>query len=357
METLSFKIIEKHIKTIFDAIEHNLSIMDKDLNILWINKAYAERLGRTPEYILGKKCYFLWHKRNNPCENCPCVKALKTLKVETEEVVSNEGRHYLLVAIPIIEEGEIKAIFEIGKEITKKKIFDEKFRELIKLEGIYEIVDNLAHQLNNIFNGIYGFIQLLKENTKDRYSLNFIEKIIKSVEKGSNFTKALLALKSSPSVKKVFDLNFLIISIKDLLKEITGEKIKIEFLLSHKNLLIEGDPVQIREVIFELVKNARNAISEDGVILISTDKINKDEEEKVILQVSDNGVGMDEETLKRCFEPLFTQDPRRFGLGLSIVKNIVQKHNGFIEIESSPSTGTTVRIFFPSVTLQQEPDI
>ncbi len=66
---------------------------------------------------------------------------------------------------------------------------------------------------------------------------------------------------------------------------------------------------------------------------------------------------MNEETLQRCFEPLFTQDPRKFGLGLPIVKNIIQKHNGTIEIKSSPNAGTTVKILFPSATLQQEQGI
>lgn len=184
-----------------------------------------------------------------------------------------------------------------------------------------------------------------------------MKKLIDSVEKGSKFKEALLALKKSPSLVKVFDLNFLIISMKNLLKEMVGEKIKVEFSLSNENPLIKGDPQQIREVLIELVQNSINAIPEDGVISISTEKIKIKPEEKVVLTVADNGAGMDKETLEKCFEPLFTNDPRRFGLGLSIVKNIVQRHNGTIELISSPKNGTTVKIFFPSATLQQEQGI
>lgn len=350
-------LIENHLISIFNIIEHNLSIMDKDLNILWTNKAYVDRLGMNSEDILGKKCYTLWHKRVSPCEGCPCVKALRTENIETSEVITQEGRHYILIAIPLKENEEIKGVFQIGKEITEKKIVDEKFKEIIKLEGIYEIIDNFAHHFNNIFNGIYGFAQLLKKHIKDKENLIFVEKLIESVEKGSNFIKALLALKTTSSTMKVFDLNYLIISMKEVLKNIVGEKIKIEFFLSKEDMMIKGDPLQIREVLAELVQNAKNSILNDGVISILTEKIKKMDEEKIVLTISDTGHGMDEETLKKCFEPLFTLDPRRFGLGLSIVKNIVQKHNGSIEIKSYKNSGTTVKIYFPSATLQQEQDI
>lgn len=356
MKSLQFKLTEESLFSIFENIEHNMSIMDKELNVLWSNKAYAERLGMDPEDVKGKKCYSLWHKRSSPCEGCPCVKALKTGSIETAERISDEGRHYILTGIPLKDNGEIKAVFEIGKEVTEKKIIDEKFREAIKLEGIYEVLDNLTHQFNNIFNGIYGFAQLLKERATDKnYSL-YIEKLIESVEKGSKLIKALLALGKSPSVAKVFDLNFLIISTKEVLKNIAGEKINLEISLTRESSLIEGDPQQIRECLVELVQNAKDAISDDGIIKISTEKTKTDSQEKVVLTISDTGHGMDEEILQRCFEPLFTQDPRKFGLGLSIVKNIVQKHKGFIEVKSSPNVGTTVKIFFPFATLQQEQD-
>ncbi len=357
MKSLQFKLTEESLVSIFENIEYNISIMDKELNVLWSNKAYAERLGMNPEDVKGKKCYSLWHKRSSPCEGCPCVKALKTGNIENAERISDEGRHYILTGIPLKENGEIKAVFEIGKEVTEKKIIDEKIKEAIKLEGIYEVLDNLTHQFNNIFNGIYGFAQLVKEKVANKnYSL-YIEKLIESVEKGAKLIQALHALWKIPSIAKVFDLNFLIISTKEVLKNIAGEKINLEIYLSKETPLIKGDPQQLREVLVEIVQNARNAIPEHGVISVSTEKIRTDSEEKIVLTISDTGHGMDKETLQKCFEPLFTQDPRRFGLGLSIVKNIVQKHNGFIEVKSSPDAGTTVKIFFPSATLPQEQDI
>jgi PAS domain S-box-containing protein len=353
MKEFRFRLSEESLVSIFNHIDENICLLDKDLNVLWTNKTYLDKLGMSSEEVLGKKCYSLWHKRLSPCEGCSCVKALKSGKEEVYERISDEERYWIITAVPLKNEDKIEGVFEFAKEITDKKIIYKKLRETIKIEGIYEIIDNLSHQYSNILNGIYGFAQLLKKETKDEKSLNFLEKLIESVEKASKFKEALLALKKSPSLVKVFDLNFLIISMKNLLKEMADEKIKFEFSLSKENPLIKGDPQQIREILIELVLNAKNAMSEDGVISISTEKIRINSEEKVVFTVSDNGVGMDKETLEKCFEPFFTNDPRRFGLGLSIVKNIVQKHNGTIQLISSPQNGTTVKIFFPSATLQQ----
>lgn len=340
----------------FNLIEHNVSIMDKDLNILWANKAFVNRLGMDMEHVLDEKCYFLWHRIKSPCENCPCIRALQTGNIESFERATKEGRYYILHAIPLKINGEINGVLEIGKEITKEKLVDSKISEVIKLEGIYEMLDNFSHQFNNIFTGIYGFAQLLKNRLDDEISKKYLQSLIESIEKGSKFMHSLSNLKNIPSIKKVFDLNHLIISIRDLIEEIAGDKIKIEFSLTNEVPLISADPFQIKEVVVELVQNAKNSIIEKGIIVISTEKLMINDESKVLLSISDTGEGMDEETIKKCFEPLFSTHPLRFGLGLSVIKNIIDKNDGTIELNSIPRVGTTVKILFPETTLPQAQD-
>jgi|GEM_PF-796774 len=349
MKTLQFKITENTLISIFESISDHIVILDKDLNIIWANRVYSERFGLNINDIIGKKCYKLLEKKDAPCIDCPNVKALHTGKIENIEKVRDEGRYYILTGIPIYEKGQIKAVVEIGKEITEKKVIDEKFKETIKLEGVYEILDNVAHQFNNIFNGIYGFSQLLKNRVDDKELLDLIDNVTTSVEKGSKFIKALLGLKKTPSIQKVFDLNFLIISTKNVIKHIVGEKIKLEFILTKEAPLIKGDPMQIREVVLELIQNSRNAIHDTGTISISIEKMRIGLAEKVVLTISDTGCGMDEEIIQHVIKPLFTTDPGRFGMGLPIIRNIVNKHNGELEIKSKLRYGTTVKIYFPAV--------
>ncbi|MDI1472606.1 MAG: PAS domain-containing sensor histidine kinase [Thermodesulfovibrio sp.] len=349
METnniFNFDINAEDLTEIFNNIEHNLSLLDEEFNVLWANKAYIERLGKTYDKVIGKKCYSLWHHRDKVCENCPCDEALKTNRVETNERISAEGRYYLLTAIPLKYSKNKKLIFEIGKEITETKIAKEKYREAIESQAINSILTNFTHQLTNILTGIYGFAQLLEKNIKEEKMQKYLYNLIIASEKGLKFVNALKKLKSSISNEAIFNLNYLLISLKNTIKEILGDDIILETSLSEIPQLIKGDPLQIRELIIELIKNAKNFIQGKGVVSISTEKVNS----KVLLKIQDSGQGMDEETLKHCFDPLFSTDPKKFGLGLTIVKGIVEAHNGYIEIKSKKDSGTTVNIYFPSVT-------
>lgn len=342
----NFDISAEDLTEILNNIDHNLSLIDEEFNILWANKAYIDRLGRKYNQVIDKKCYSLWHHRDKVCENCPCDKALKTHKVETNERITAEGRHYLLTVIPLKYSKNKKQIFGIGREITETKIAKEKYKEVIKSQAINSILANFIHQLTNILTGIYGFAQLLEKNIEDEKLQKYLYNLIIASKKGISFVNALKKLKPTISDEAIFDLNYLLISLKNIIKEILGDDIILETSLSEIPQIIKGDPLQIKELIIEILKNAKNSIQGNGVVSISTEKVNS----KVLLKIKDSGQGMDEKTLKKCFDPLFSTDPKKFGLGLTIVKGIVETHNGYIEIKSKKDSGTTVNIYFPSVT-------
>ncbi len=331
--------------------------MDSDLNVLWANKAFFERLGMNEYDVLGEKCYFLWHRRSSPCPNCPCVEALQSGNIESKERKSAEGRTYLLTAVPIKKDDKIVGVFEIGKEITKELMLQSRVKEIVRHEVFFEIIEDILHHFKNIFTGVSGFAQLLKSKVNDDTSVLYLNKLLESVNRGNEFIKSFSLLKKEPTMKIVFDLNYLIISIQDPIKKIAGDKVEVEFKLTQDIPLIAGDPILIKEVIFELIENSANSIvkkfGEGGRVKILTEIIKTDLKEKVLLEISDNGTGMNDETLNKCCEPLFTTNPTRFGLGLSMVKNIINQHDGKIQIESKLSQGTIVKIYFPKATSQQ----
>ncbi len=338
---------------VLNNISDNLSILDEVGNVIWANSSYIRRLGKNFKDITGQKCYALWHNLNSPCSNCPCFKAFKTKKIEIYEKTTPEQRHFLLIAIPFKTKYNKKLVFEIGREITEKKII-EKYVEFIQMKAFTNIVNELCHQLKNIFTGIYGFAQLLKEDIQNEKAHKRLNSLMNSIKKGNDFLKALEKFRRVDTENKIFDLNYLLISMEDSLKEIIdNENIKLKISPYVKPCLINFDPILIREVLIELTKNAKFAILDKGTIEIKLEKVNSE----VILTIEDTGKGMTEEDIKKCFEPFFTSDPRKFGLGLTIVKNIVEKMNGWIEINSYPNVGTKVKIYFPEVTLPQELDI
>ncbi|MCX8033984.1 MAG: ATP-binding protein [Thermodesulfovibrio sp.] len=350
---ISLNLETENLSEILNNLDDNLSILDEECNIIWANKAYYNRLGKKYDEILGKKCYSLWHHLTSPCHDCPCVKSFKTGNTEIAEKVTPEGRHFILVGIPLKTNDGRKLVFEIGREITEKKLSREKVVEILQIKAFNNLLGDFCHHLNNIFTGIYGFAQILGKYIQGEKSENYLGKLINSIERGIQFLKNIEKLKPVSNTNKVFDLNYLIISMKNTLYDIVSQKnIKLNISTSNLKSLIRGDPFQLRELIFELVKNAKDSILDSGTIDIKIEKIDS----KVVLIVKDSGIGMNEKILKRCLDPFFTTYPRKFGLGLTISKSIAERMNGSLKIESHPNSGTIIKVYFPEAILPQEQD-
>ena len=145
-----------------------------------------------------------------------------------------------------------------------------------------------------------------------------------------------------------------------MLRQIIGEDISLEWLPSANPVKIKMDPAQVDQLLVNLCVNARDAITDTGKVTIETDNTVFTESDKiknesilpgdyVVLVISDNGIGMDGETLDHLFEPFFTtkETGRGTGLGLATVYGIVKQNNGFINVYSEPGLGTTFRIYLP----------
>lgn len=345
---ISLNLENEKLTEIFDNIYDNLSILDEECNIIWANKQYYNRVGKKYNEILGKKCYSLLYHLSSPCHDCPCVKSLKTGKTEIAKKITQEGRYFILVGIPLKTTDGKKLFFEIEREITEKNV------ENFQIKTLNNLLDDFCHQLSNIFTGIYGFAQILEKYIQVQKAHNYYDKLINSIEKGIDFLKKMEKLKNINTTNIVFDLNNFLISMKNSLYDIVSQK-NIELNISTCSLksLIRGDPFQIGEMIFELVKNAKDSILDKGTIDIKIEKIDSE----VVLIIKDSGIGMNEKILEKCLDPFFTTDPKKFGLGLTIAKSIAERMGGSITIKSNPDSGTIVQIYFPEAILPQEQDI
>jgi len=192
---------------------------------------------------------------------------------------------------------------------------------------------------------------------------NNLQEIRKAAERSANLTKQLLAFARKQTVKpEVLDLNQVISGIYNMLRRIIGEDIELEWLPSETPAFVEVDPSQIDQVLANLCVNSRDAVKDKnkGKITIETGRtiFGKEycashfefvEGEFVLLAVSDNGCGMDKETLSKLFEPFFTtkETGKGTGLGLATVYGIIKQNNGFINVYSEKGIGTTFKIYLP----------
>jgi CheY-like chemotaxis protein len=188
-----------------------------------------------------------------------------------------------------------------------------------------------------------------------------IDQILYAAEKSAKLTQQLLAFARKQAIApKVLDLNETMESMLKMLRRLIGEDIELTWHPGSSLSPIKMDPTQVDQILANLCVNARDAIAGTGKLTIETGNVTIDESycadhaegipgDYVLLAVSDNGIGIDKETMEHIFEPFFTTKVMGLGtgLGLATVYGIVKQNNGFINVYSEPGLGTTFKIHLP----------
>jgi PAS domain S-box-containing protein len=268
------------------------------------------------------------------------------------------------------------------------KRVQEHLREAEKMEVIGRLAGGVAHDFNNLLTGILLYCDLLSaELDSNRFRdvwestttatggspaiaaaashlWQHVEEVRMAGEQGAALTHQLLAIaRKQAAVARPVVINEVVASTNNLLHRLIGERIELVSVLDPEAGRVLIDPAQLRQILMNLVLNARDSMSVGGTITLSTRLAEQAPESKnengkrcnpkrtVALQVKDDGAGMDAQTRSRLFEPFFTTKKPGMGtgLGLATVQRIVSESGGTIEVESEPGHGTCVEIFFRSL--------
>ena len=278
---------------------------------------------------------------------------------------------HLLVSSSVIEYGGKKAILSVNRDITELKLAERQRQELEqqlihaqKLEAIGRLAGGVAHDFNNLLMAITGYCELLLLKTKSEDSIRHdLEEILASAERGASLTKQLLAFGRRQMLQpKVLDLNQVVLQMNDMLRRLIGEDVELVIVLDDRLGRVKADPGQMEQVIVNLAVNARDAMPHGGQLLIQTANVEFPLRQEtyrtgimpgsyVQLIVKDTGLGMDEGTISRIFEPFFSrkQSGKGTGLGLATVYGIVKQSEGYITVDSKPGEGSKFEIHLPRV--------
>jgi len=262
-------------------------------------------------------------------------------------------------------------IIGITRDIAKRKKADDERKKLQnqllqaqKMEAVGTLAGGIAHDFNNSLQGILGYTQILIfDKNKADPDLTLLRQIEKAAMWSSELTKQLLTFsRKMESQLRPLDLNQEVRQLEQLLERTLPKMIGIETQLGNDLKIINGDPVQIEQVIMNLSINARDAMPDGGILAFECENTILDDNyckthvdvnpgEFVRLSISDTGKGMDTQTLEHIFEPFFTTKGtgEGTGLGLAMVYGIVKNHRGHITCESDPGNGTTFRVYFPVI--------
>ena len=257
-------------------------------------------------------------------------------------------------------DGFIKNITERKRSEAVNAKLEEQLQQAQKMESIGRLAGGVAHDFNNMLGVILGHTELAMEQVDPAHPLfEDLSEVRKAAERSADLTRQLLAFARKQTVApKVLDLNETVEGMLKMLRRLIGENIDLAWLPGPGLWPVKVDPSQIDQILANLCVNVRDAIAGVGKVTIETENMAFDEDycrehagfvpgEYVLLAVSDDGIGMDKETLSHIFEPFFTTKGvgEGTGLGLATVYGIVRQNNGFINVYSEPGKGTTFRIY------------
>jgi len=241
---------------------------------------------------------------------------------------------------------------------------EEQLRQAQKMDAVGKLAGGIAHDFNNLLMIIRGDSDLMLRRLAAGHPLRQnAEGIREAADQAATLTRQLLAFSRKQVVApRLLDLNGLVASIHAMLQRLLGETINLVTVTAPDLGAVTADPGQMEQMILNLCVNSRDAMPDGGRLTIRTANVEVDEATAarwtdarpgpyVMLEVSDTGVGMDEQTRSHLFEPFFTtkEQGKGTGLGLSTVYGTVRQSGGHIQVESEPGRGTTFCVYLPRV--------
>ncbi len=264
--------------------------------------------------------------------------------------------------------GTPTGILVVGTDITEKKRLESQLYRSQRLESIGTLASGLAHDLNNVLAPIMMAVHFLKEEAKDERSRIWVQTLEACSQRGANIVKQVLTFaRGAEGTPVLLQPAQLVTEIERIVRETFPRSIHTQTQVCKNPPRFTGDSTQMQQVLLNLCVNARDAMPEGGTLTIGVERVQLDDEGArihpkaqpgtyVVFRVTDTGTGIPDELLDKIFDPFFTTKPlgHGTGLGLPSVLGIVQRHQGFIHVESQVNEGTTFHVYLPADVTSKE---
>ncbi|MDW7732839.1 MAG: PAS domain S-box protein [Methanolobus sp.] len=351
----------------FDSIPDLLAVIDKDLRVVLSNWKERDYISEK-EKLSNPYCYKCFMHLDEPCSPCHARDVFLTGKVKTVERTNPvDGKTREIRVIPIFDEnGNVSLVIEHIRDTTERKraeqlVIDAKMAAEEANRTKSEFLANMSHELRTPLNSVIGFSEILLNETFG--PLN--EKQMRHVNNISTSGKHLLGL-----INDILDLSKVEAGKMDLsleeiyLSSIVNDVIAISSPLALKkniilrnmtpdSVMVTADKGKIRQIFYNLISNAIKFTPDNGCVTVGAGSCNG----MVNVFVEDNGVGISPEDMDKLFQPFkqidssYTRKYDGTGLGLALVKKLVEMHGGKIQVESEPGKGSKFLFSIPGYTL------
>jgi two-component system cell cycle sensor histidine kinase/response regulator CckA len=353
---------EESYRLLFERHPSPMWVYDLDtLLFLAVNEAAVSSYGFTRDEFLGMTIEEIRPEEERP-QLRETVQALGRGRVDaaTRRHRKKDGTNIdvRILSNAIDFEGRAARLV-LAEDVTQQRVLEEQLRQAQKMEAVGNLAGGVAHDFNNILMVIRTCASLLLSRIPDEALREDVIRIDNAADRAAKLTRELLAFSRRQVLRpEITDLNAVIDETLELVRGVIGEEVDVVCELGPELPAILVDRGQIEQVLTSLAANARDAMPEGGTLTIRTANVVLDEiyasqqsdlepGPHVLLQVTDSGVGMDDATRGRVFDPFYTTKDQGTGLGLATVYGIIKQSSGHIWLHSEPGLGTTFKIYFP----------
>lgn len=332
-----------------------------DYRFLAVNPAFERLTGLRTKNIVGRRVR----------EVLPQVEE-KWIRIYGRVARTGKPAHFKYHAAALGREYEVRAyrpatgqFAAIFTDITERKRLERQLRQAQKMEAIGVLTSGIAHDFNNSLSVVLANTDLVASQleTEQEEIRGLLDDVGASARSAAAMVRQLMGFSRQADISVVpIDVTKIAAEVARLARRLIPETIDVTANVAQTACTTRADPGSVRQMLLNLVTNARDAMPKGGRLEIGAGAVQLDadfrqthpgskEGDFVCVWVADTGTGMDEATKQRIFDPFFTTKPKGkgTGLGMAMVFGLMKQHGGYVDIESAPGAGTTMRLYFAAV--------
>lgn len=360
---------KEHLAVTLRSIGDGVITTDISGNIVMLNRSAEEMTGWKLAEAIGRPLQKVFNIVNEhtlvPCEN-PVEKVLASgSSIELASfscLVSQSGKKTVIAdsGAPIRDsDGNILGVVIVFRDMTEKQKLNASMQRTQKLESLGILAGGIAHDFNNLLAGIFGYLEMANDcviEGESKQASNYLNKATDVFDRALALTRQLLTFsKGGAPNRQSMRLGSHI--QKMAMFALSGSNIACSFELAEHLWLCDCDENQIGQVMDNIIINAKQAMPNGGKIVVKAENISIEksdvEQSKrhgnfVKISIKDSGTGMTQQTIERIFDPFYSTKETGNGLGLATVYSIVQRHDGWIDVDSELGVGSTFHIYIPA---------
>ena len=349
---------EANYRRALEQASDAIVVSDRQGSILEVNARTEEILGFRREEMVGRGLEEFLPSEDRERKPLRLRELLDGESVLSERRLRRKNGTLVNVEISArdLGDGRFQAIV---RDISERRRLEEQLRQAQKMEAVGQLTGGIAHDLNNLLTVVLANSEMMasdlppgREDIKSE-----LGELQAAARRGAQMIRKLLSFsRHAPLTYQVLDLGRVVEDLLGTLRRLLPAHIEVAFVRESEGIKVLADAGAIEQVLLNLATNARDAMPRGGTLRLEISRVDVPRPPDAAmpgwygcLTVRDNGIGMEEKVRARAFEPFFTTKPpgEGSGLGMAMIYGLTQQHGGFVELESEPGQGATVRVYLP----------